>query len=52
MKQYWVHYSHNGENGKTLVQSHSEQQAIHNGMSLAEYYHPGEEIKYASIERS
>jgi hypothetical protein len=50
MKKYWIHYSHNGENGKALVQSLTEEQAVHNGLSLAEHYHPGEQIKYLNIE--
>lgn len=39
---------HNGKKSKAQVQSGDEEQAIHNGLSLAEYYHKGEEIKYIS----
>jgi len=51
MKKYWIHYSHNGENGKTLVQSHTEEQAVYNGMSIAKHRHPDEEIKHISTEK-
>lgn len=53
MKQWWVHYTHNGNAAKSRVQSHptnGDEQAIHNGLGFARYCHPNEEIKFVRLE--
>ena len=49
MKQYWVEYTHNGEESQTLVQSLNDEQAIYNGISIAEHRHPNEKIVYIGM---
>jgi len=45
MKQFWIFYTHNESDSKCLISALNEDQAIHNGLSLANYYHPNEEVK-------
>ena len=50
MKNYWVHYKHNGEREVCQVQSNTEKQAIHNGLGLAQRYYSDENIEFVELE--
>lgn len=52
LKRWWIYYTHNNQPSQCMVQAMDEEQAIHNGKRLAEYYFTNEQITVTKSERA